>query len=78
MDLHKVLRIDHGDELFVLGKLLYYHVVVGQGLEVMGWTLHLLCSCHEILLAFLSSFVHFFHLLVDYAEDGIGLKLHWP
>ena len=78
MDLHEVLRIDHGDELFVLGKLLYYHAVFSQGLEVMWWTLHLLSSCHEVLLAFLSSFVHFFHLLVDYAEDGIGLKLHWP
>ena len=78
VDLHKVLRIDHRDEFFVLRKLLYYHAVFSQGLEVMWWTLHLLCSCHEILLAFLSSFVHFFHLLVDYAEDGIGLKLHWP
>ena len=78
VDLHEVLSIDHGDELFILRKLLYYHVVVSQGLEVMGWTLVLLCSRHEILFAFLSSFVHLFHLLVDYAEDGIGLKLHWP
>ena len=79
--MHEVLSIDHGDEfnwllLLVLRKLLYYHVVVIQWLEVMWWALHLLCSCHEIFFTFLSTFVHFFHLLVDYAEDGVGLKLH--
>ena len=74
VDLHEVLSIDHGDEFFVLRKLLYYHVIIiSQGLKVMRRTLHLLCSCHEILFAFLSSFVHFFHLLVNYAENRIRL-----
>ena len=79
MNLHKVLAVDHGDEfdlLPILGKLLYYHVILSQGLEVVWRILYLLRSCHEVFFALLSTSVHLFHLLVDYAENGIGLKLH--
>ena len=73
LELHHIGSVDEGDELRVLvifaghdEALRVVRVLIRDGLRAEG------------LLPLGGALVHFLDLLVDHAEDGVGLQLHRP